>query len=317
MPSLLSSAAPQRGRRALLGLFSALAIGMGSLAALPAHAQEKTLETAFGPVTIKGQPQRVVTLDEGALDTVLAVGMQPVGSVAARGGKDLPNYLQPHAKNVTVVGMTREPSLEAILAQQPDLILASPGLEKRVYDILSKMAPTIVPTTPITAPWQERNALYVSALGKEAEMQARIDAVQQRIESIRSRIDAGQSFSVVRWMPQGPMAMSSKLITGQILTELGLKGTELAASLGERPHSDILSLENLGAVDADWLFIATLNEQGEATLAAARQQPAFSRLGAVSNNRTVTVDGQVWSSGTGVLAAERILEDIERLIIKQ
>ena len=317
MPSLLSSAAPQRGRRALLGLFSALAIGVGSLAALPAHAQEKTLETAFGPVTIKGQPQRVVTLDEGALDTVLAVGMQPVGSVAARGGKDLPKYLQPHAKNVTIVGMTREPSLEAILAQQPDLILASPGLEKRVYDILSKMAPTIVPTTPTTAPWQERNALYVSALGKEAEIQARIDAVQERIESIRSRIDAGQSFSVVRWMPQGPMAMSSKLITGQILTELGLKGTELAAGLGERPHSDILSLENLGAVDADWLFIATLNEQGEATLAAARQQPAFSRLGAVSNNRAVTVDGQVWSSGTGVLAAERILEDIERLIIKQ
>lgn len=317
MPFSLSSAAPQRGRRALLGLLSAFAIGFSGLAAMPAQAQETTLDTAFGPVTVKGEPQRIITLDEGALDTVLAVGMQPVGSVAARGGKDLPKYLQPHAKNVTIVGMTREPSLEAILAQQPDLILASPGLEKRVYDILSKMAPTIVPTTPITAPWQERNALYVSALGKETEMQARIAEVEARIESMRDRIDGSQTFSIVRWMPQGPMAMSSKLITGQIFNKLGLESTELSGSLGERPHSDILSLENLGAVDADWLFIATLNEQGDATLAAARQQPAFNRLGAVSNDRVITVDGQVWSSGTGVLAAEHILDDIERTLLKQ
>lgn len=317
MPFSLSSAAPQRGRRALLGLFSAFAIGFGSLVALPAQAQEKTLDTAFGPVTVKGEPTRIITLDEGALDTVLALGMQPVGSVAARGGKDLPNYLQPHAKDVTIVGMTREPSLEAILAQRPDLILASPGLEKRVYDILSKMAPTIVPTTPTTAPWQERNALYVSALGKEAEMQARIADIEARIESLRERIDANQSFSIVRWMPQGPMAMSSQMITGQIFNKLGLKSTELSDSLGERPHSDILSLENLGSVDADWLFLATLNEQGDATLAAARQQPAFNRLSAVSNDRAITVDGQVWSSGTGVLAAERILDDIERTLLKQ
>ena len=200
--------------------------------------------------------------------------------------------------------------------QQPDLILASPGLEKRVYDILSKMAPTIVPTTPTTAPWKERNALYVAALGKEAEMQTRVAAVDSRIAALQEKLSAGESYSVVRWMPQGPMIMSSKLITGQIFSQLGFKSTELADGLGERPHSDILSLENLGAVDADWLFIATLNEQGDATLAAARQQPAFSRLGAVRNDRAVTVDGQVWSSGTGVLAAERILDDIERLLLK-
>ena len=317
MPSTLSFAAPQRGRRALLGLLSAITIGAGSLVSAPALAQQKTLDTAFGPVTVKGEPQRVVTLDEGALDTVLALGLQPVGSVAARGGKDLPNYLQPHARNVPIVGMTREPSLEAILSQRPDLILASPGLEKRVYDILSKMAPTIVPTTPATAPWQERNALYVAALGKEEAMRARIAEAEARIESLRGRIEPGQSFSVVRWMPQGPMAMSSKLITGQLLTALGLKGTDIAAGLGERPHSDILSLENLGAVDADWMFIATLNEQGDTTLAAARKQPAFNRLSAVSNDRAVTVDGQIWSSGTGILAAEHILDDIERLLLKQ
>lgn len=291
-----------------------LSLGLSSLLAAPAHAQQQTLDTAYGPVKVKQDPQRVITLDEGALDTVLALGMQPVGSVAARGGTDVPAYLQPHAKNVPIVGVAREPNLEAILSQRPDLILAPPGLEKRVYDVLSRMAPTIVPSTPSTAPWQERNALYVTALGKEAEMQERVKQVQDRIESLRPRIKPGATFSVVRWNPQGPLAMSSGLITGQLLTALGMKGSDITSQLGERPHSDILSLENLGAVDADWLFIATLNEQGEATLAAARKQPAFNRLNAVRNDRAVTVDGQVWSSGTGVLAAERILDDIEEII---
>lgn len=315
MPVSLKSAAAQRGRRALLAFLPALAFLASGLLAAPAQAQQKTLETAFGPVTVKAQPERIITLDEGALDTVLAMGLQPVGSVAARGGKDLPGYLQAHAKNVPIVGVTREPNLEAIFSQRPDLILTSPGLEKRVYDILSKMAPTIVPTTPTTAPWQERNALYVAALGKEEEMASRIAQVQARIASLRERIEPGQSFSVVRWMPQGPMAMSSKMITGQILSALGMQATAIADELGERPHSDILSLENLGSVDADWMFLATLNEQGDATLAAAREQPAFNRLDAVRNNRAVTVDGQIWSSSTGVLAAERIIDDIERFLL--
>ena len=308
------SQVPQRARRAFSFALAGLTLAATGWLS-PASAQERTLDTAFGPVTVKAA-DRVVTLDEGALDTALAVGVQPVGSVAVRGGTDLPTYLQDHARNVEIVGTTREPSLEAILAQRPQLILAPPGLEKRVYDILSKIAPTVVPTVASTAPWQERNALYVAALGKEAEFGKRVQEVESRIQALRDRVKAGETFTVVRWNPQGPLAMSSKLMTGQILTALGLQSTEIAAGLGDRPHSDILSLENLGKIDADWIFIATLNEQGEATLAAARKQPAFTRLAAVRNERAVTVDGQVWSSANGVLAANRVVDDIEGILLK-
>ena len=302
-------------RRSLLAGLAALAITTAVGFPQAALANSRTLDTAFGSVTVDSAA-RVVTLDEGALDTALALGVQPVGSVAVRGGTDLPNYLQSHAKNVAIVGTTREPNLEAILSQRPDLILAPPGLEKRVYDILSKMAPTIVPTVPSTSPWQERNAVYVAALGKEELMQERIKEVEARIASLRQRIEPGQTFSIVRWNPQGPIAMSDKLIAGRILTALGMKSTELAAGLGERPHSDTLSLEHLGRVDADWLFIATLNQQGEKTLEAAKQQPAFNRLQVVQNDRAATVDGQYWSSSTGILAAQQILDDIERIVLQ-
>lgn len=316
MPFISSPFAFRHDRRRVLGAISAVVLAAGTLLTSAVHADQAPLDTAFGPVTVKPNPQRIITLDEGALDSVLALGMTPVGSVAARGGTQLPAYLQPLAANTAIVGTTREPSLEAILAQRPDLILAPPGLEKRVYDVLSKMAPTIVPTTSSTAAWRGRNDLYVKALGKQAEMRALLEAFDARAAGIRERMPAAASASVVRWNPQGPLAMSAQMIAGQILTELGLRSTQVASELGERPHSDILSLENLGSIDADWLFIATLNEQGEATLAAARQQPAFNRLNAVRNGRAVSVDGQVWTSSTGVLAANRILDDIETLLLK-
>jgi len=312
---MLPVSAPTR-RRALIALFSFSTACAFACVAWPASANQRALETAYGKVVVTGEPQRVVTLDEGALDTVLAVGMQPVGSIAARGATGLPDYLQNLAKDVAIVGNTREPNLEAIFAQRPDLILAPPGLEKRIYDLLSKMAPTIVPSTTTTAPWRERNALYVEALGKSDVMRKRLQSIDERITNLRSRLKPGQSFSVVRWNPQGPIAMSAKLITGQLLTAIGMKSTDLAAGLGDRPHSDTLSLENLGRIDADWLFIATLNEQGEATLEAARKQPAFTRLGAVRGDRVVMVDGQVWTSATGLLAALKILSDIERVMLK-
>ena len=308
--------APRRLRTIFSGVLFSLGLMAAALPGGPGEAQAKTLDTAFGKVEVKAAPQRVVTLDEGALDTAVALGVPPVGSVAARGGNELPAYLQAHAPDVTIVGTTREPNLEAILSQRPDLILAPPGLEKRVYDVLSKIAPTVVADVSPTAPWQERNALYAAALGKEDAMAARLSEVDGRIAALRERVPQGESFSVVRWNPQGPLAMSSKLITGQILTALGLRATDIADKLGDRPHSDILSLENLGAIDADRLFIATLNEQGDATLAAARQQPAFNRLNAVRNDRTSTVDGQVWTSGTGIMAAERILDDIEQILAR-
>src|SRR5699024_11426474 len=73
----------------------------------------------------------------------------------------------------------------------------------------------------------------------------------------------------------------------------------LAEELGNRPHSDTLSLENLAQVDADWLLLASLTADGEQALVEAQKQPVFKRLHAVQNDRVKVVDGQVWSSGYG------------------
>ena len=81
-----------------------------------------------------------------------------------------------------------------------------------------------------------------------------------------------------------------------------------------RPHSEPLSLENLSSMDQSWVFLATLNEDGDKALDAARKSPAFARLNAVQNDQVIGVSGQLWTSATGPLAALAILDDIEAAV---
>lgn len=282
-----------------------------------AAAQARTLETAYGPVEVEGQPERVVTLYEGALDTALAAGVKPLGAVSTRGGEGVANYLGDRASGIAIVGTARETNIEAVIAQQPDLILASARLPQEQYALLSQVAPTIVPHSDGLSPdaWKSEARLFGEALGREAPIEAAIGAVENRSQSLAQRLPSGDTtVTLARWMPQGPMVMSTQLFSTGLLTASGFTVEDDGLVKSGRPHSDPLSLENLSRIDSGWLFLATLNTDGEAALDAARQTPAFERLDVVRQGHVVAVDGQLWSSASGPIAAERVLDDIEGML---
>ncbi|VCU72466.1 putative siderophore-binding lipoprotein YfiY precursor [Pigmentiphaga humi] len=297
-------------------LASAVAFILACCALGAAQAQQaRTLDTAFGAVTVKGRPERIVALSENGLDTALAAGTRPLGTLATRGGEGVSAYLAHRAGDIAIVGTARETNLEAVLKLRPDVILAPSGTTQNVYAKLSALAPTIVPKGDALRPWRDSVLLYADALGRRAEIDAALKEVDARTAAIEARLPAGERVSVVRWNPQGPVVMSSRLFAGQLLGQAGLAATPLADSLTAKPHSDTLSMENLVRIDADWLLVATLNAQGGRTLEQARSQPAFRRLQAVQAGHVAAVDGQVWTSGSGVLAAHIVLDDIERTLL--
>lgn len=294
---------------------SAALMTAGLLLSATVQAAPRSLEGAYGNVEVNGTPQRIVALGDNALDAALSLDAKPLATLASRGGNDVPEYLKAKAGKIALVGSVREPNLEAILALQPDLILASSELSSDLYAKLSLMAPTIVPKGGTFQDWRDTYATYALALDKADQAKQRIAEIDQRVDALRQRLPQGQKVSVVRWNPQGPFIMSSHLFVGQLLQSLGLEANELAAEQKRKPHSDILSLENLSKVDADWIFLATLNPDGRKALNEARKQPAFTRLNAVKNDRVISVDGQIWSSSSGYLAAEQILDDVEKALV--
>lgn len=300
---------PHHRFRSLTGLIIATLLSCTQL-----QAAERTVDGVYGPVDVDGSPQRVVALGENALDAALSLGVQPVGALASRGGTDIPEYLKDKTGKITLVGTVREPNLEAVLALQPDLILASAELPKAQYDRLSLIAPTIVPKGGSFQDWRKVLAVYAKALDKEDQSEQRVAEIEERMVSMRERLSGSPKVSVIRWNPQGPFIMSSQLFVGQLLNTIGFKPNELSTQTS-KPHTDILSLENLSKADADWIFLATLNADGRKALEEAKRQPAFNRLTAVQNEHVITVDGQVWSSSSGYMAAQHVLDDVEKVLL--
>lgn len=296
-------------------------LAFSALATAPASANSRTVESAYGPVEISGQPGRVVTLYEGALDAALAVDANTVGAVITRGGSDVAGYIKAQAGDIAIVGAPAETNIEAVIAAQPDLILAAPRIDKQQVELLSRIAPVIASNVPMLQPdsWEQETRLFAKALGREDQAERVISQVKDRIaevaELVSAKIPDGQrDATLVRWMPQGPLVMAEGLFSASLLKAVGFELTDNNLVKEGRPHSEPLSLENLSSMDQNWVFLATLNEDGNKALEAARNSPAFSRLNAVQKDQAITVSGQLWTSASGPLAALAILDDIETAV---
>ena len=301
-----------------LGALAACAVlttacGSGATPTADAEAStDRTVDTAFGAVEVPADAERVVALGDTPLDTALALDVTPVGTLSSRGGTTVSAYLADRAGDVEIVGTVRETNLEAVVRAAPDLVLAAPGTPRAQYDLLSAIAPTVVPETPAFGDWERPALAYADALGRADEAQALLDELDARAAELEGRVDDPGTAVVARWMPNGPIVMSSSLMAGRLVEATGDE-LPAVADVTDAPHTDPLSLENLGAVDADVLYVATLNEDGEAALAAAQASPAFARLAAARAGRVHAVDGSTWTSAAGPVAAGLVLDDLERI----
>ncbi len=294
-----------------------LSVGVSTAAV----ADSRTIKTTYGDVTIEGQPERIVTLYEGALDSALAVGAQPIGAIITRGGQSVAGYIQDEAGDIEIVGAPAETNLEAVIALQPDIILASPQTNADQYALLSRIAPTIVLDVPMFQQdsWRRELELFAKALGRQAEGQQVLDRVDNRIAEVHDLLvqtlpEDQRDTALVRWMPQGALIMAEGLFSATLLDAAGFEVDDADLVKDGRPHSQPLSQENLSLMDQNWIFLATLNEDGEQAVASARRSPAFQRLKANQADRVVPVDGQLWTSASGPLAAMAILDEIEAVL---
>ena len=238
--------------------------------------------------------------------------MKPLGAVATRGGDGVARYFGEQADGIEIVGTPRETNIEAVAALAPDVILASPQLPEAQYELLSRIAPTVVPDVEPyqMESWENEARVYGKALGRSDTIDDAIAEIDAKAEALSERQNGSPTASLIRWMPQGAIVMADNIFASTLLTKSGFTVDDGDTVKEGRPHSDPLSLENLSRIDNDWLFLATLNAEGDEAYEAARQSPAFERLDVVQRDRVVSVDGQLWTSATGPMAAKAILDDI-------
>lgn len=155
----------------------------------------RTITHQQGKTEVCGQPQRIVVLGPYLLEDVLALGEQPAGfadHVALhQGDYDDPAQQIPYlGDRITTrpvnVGLAYQPSIEAILRVQPDLIL-SPDFNAAQYAALSKIAPTLILDTK---KGQTNLSIIGEALNRTEQAADLLAATKRRIESAKAKFAA-------------------------------------------------------------------------------------------------------------------------------
>ncbi|MEF2279615.1 iron-siderophore ABC transporter substrate-binding protein [Deinococcus sp. YIM 134068] len=297
-----------------LALLAALLVSPASAQSTSPQACAGRLVThALGQSCVPRKPVRVVVLDAGPLDTAIALGIRPVGAASKfPGDETFVDYLGDRTRGIVSVGTITEPSLERILALRPDLILSSKVRHGTVYAALSRIAPTVMSDT-VGATWRENLLLWGEALGKKADAQRLLNGFRARARALGRAVPANTTVSVVRFLPGQTRIMHRASFIGTILDEAGL------ARPGPQRVNDFAAIvgpEAIPQMDAQALFYTTWGPAEATTLTTFTGSPLWARLGAVRAGRAYPVSDDHWMTGTGILAAGRVLDDLERVLVK-
>lgn len=280
-------------------------------AAAPMH---EIIDAAGRKLRFAQTPQRVVVLSEIDLDSLLALGLKPIGATDGRGSDHPPVYLGERTLGIDSVGNFAQPSIDRILMLQPDLILAGGHPDPQLLEQLNAIAPTAV-SFKVGEPWQASFERIAQLVGRREQAETFLARYRERALALRSKLreHEGESVSIVRLSPNGPMAMLGDAFAGRVLADLGFTRPPAQRAAGAG-HAPPLSREVLADIDGDWLFIGNFTPDPK-SVAALRSEPAFGSLKAAREGHVREVDAMLWTVIGGPLAAEAVLDDVERTLV--
>jgi iron complex transport system substrate-binding protein len=265
-------------------------------------------------VRIPAAPQRILALSELDLDALLALGIRPAGATNGRGSDRPPAYLGTRAAGIESLGNFAQPSLDRIVVLQPDLILAGGQADPERLAQLESIAPTVVSFAPGEF-WQDSFRRIADAVGRPEAGERVLDEYRARAAALREKLGAhaGESVSIVRLTPNGPMFMLGDAFAGRVLADLGLVRPPAQRAPGAG-HAPPLSREMLADIDGDWLFIGNFTPDPN-SVAALHGEPAFAALRAAQRGHVREVDATLWTLIGGPLAAQAVLDDVETAML--
>ncbi|WP_405397839.1 ABC transporter substrate-binding protein [Streptomyces microflavus] len=281
----------------------------------------RTVKTAMGDVKVPAAPQRVVVLDTAELDSVLTLGVKPVGATHADVASGFLNYLpKDQVAGITDVGQMMTPNLEAIAGLKPDLILTSKIRHGDKYAELSRIAPTVM-TENTGYPWKENFQVHAEALDKKAEAKMVTDDYAEHVADVTKALGgkdkaAATEVNMVRFVEGADIRIyGKKNYIATILADVGL-GRPAVTDRAKDGFSYDVSPEKIDLVDADAVFHSTYGDPAKSKETQTTGSGLWKNMDAVKNGKVFAVDDQLWIQGIGYTAADKILEELKADLTK-
>ena len=289
-------------------------------------AQPIQLEHAAGTTELDEPATRVIALEWTYAEDLLAVGVQPVGVADIAGYRTWVNVEPTLSEDVTDVGTRQEPSLEAILALEPDLIIGVEFRHAPIYEQLQEIAPTLLfnpyPTQGGLSQLEEMEQTFrtVAAAVGESERAEEVlseteAAYQQAASAIAATGADGDEVLLVQAFtaqnsPQIRVFTDNAMAVG-ILQQIGLENAWPSefATYG----FDTIDVEGLAPVsDAD-AFFYVVQQSDDVFATQLAENPLWQNLGFVEAEATYALGGDTWLFG-GPLSARLVATKIATLL---
>lgn len=278
--------------------------------------QAVTVDHAMGTTEVPCTPERVITLGQGQTDTVLALGVTPVG-VVEPWTDEFYGYLPEEIHEAQVVGTELEPGLETIAALEPDVILGSKLRHEGIYDQLLEIAPTVFAET-IGRPWKDNVSLWAQALCRQEEGEKVLRAWRERTAAFAEELGGlgDTEVSIIRFR-EDEVRIYLTGFPGSVLRDAGLKRPE-AQQVEDWETADQLvtiSKERIPVTDGDVIFVMVSDWRQEGEALDLKEEwtnhPLWQQLRAVQNDAVFPINEEHWNLGGGILAANAMLDDLE------
>lgn len=294
---------------ALVATLSACSTGSTAEEANAASAKEAepgafpaTIEHAYGETTIEEEPERVVALGWSDPDTVLSLGVVPVGAsnnswggtkegstvwfdeaLAEIDGAEAPTRIDDTSSGIAgAVG--------DIAKLQPDLVLATnSGMTKAEYKKLSKLGVPVVayPGKAWMTSWRDSLDMIGKALGRNEladEVEADVEETLARAKEEHPNLVGKSHF--VSWID--PTDTSSIGVYGDsratVLTEVGLTQPSWVEDITKGEAYGTVSAERAASLDAD---LALMTAESKAEVDKITDDKLVANIPAVA-------EGDVW-----------------------
>jgi len=273
--------------------------------------ETRIVKDAYGDVTVPANPSKIVVLDIGGLDNLLELGIKPIGAPSIlAAGDPYPAYLQ-GTDGITNIGSVNEPNLEAIDALKPDLIIGNKDAHDALYGQLGKIAPTVfVETLGVT--WKANLLLHAEAVNKQDEGKKLLEAYEEKISDFKAKNteQGGKTVSLIRPRADKIQAYLKDNFAGTIMADAGVSRPEAQQVEG---FSKDVTEEQMTELDGD--VILWLNREPDA-FAKLEKSPLWAGLNGVKANQVYPADWEYWMSGLGIQAVNKVVDDLQKFLLK-
>jgi iron complex transport system substrate-binding protein len=206
----------------LLAALALLALGCQESGFNESKETEKPLKVqhALGETKVPGQATEPMTLTVDALDDTLALKVRPAR--AAVPDAKLPAYLSETGRGVSLMPPVTASDLAAVDAVHPDLILGSADEQGKLYEDLSRIAPTVM-TDGGGGQWKLNLRLIGEALGRTNDAEQLLTDYDREAADARRSIQGRPTVAVARKTTDGLRYAPRDSFAGTILADAGVK----------------------------------------------------------------------------------------------